>query len=114
MMKVAIVGSRKLQIDDFSAYLPKNVEQIISGGAKGIDTCAAEYAKAHGIDLVEILPDYAGFGRAAPLRRNEVIVDLADLVLIFWDGSSRGTKHVIACCEKSGKQFQIYYRKEQP
>ena len=43
-MKLAIVGSRKLTVD-ISEYMPDEVDEIVSGGAKGIDTCAAEYAK---------------------------------------------------------------------
>lgn len=110
-MKIAIVGSRTLQIEDLEKYLPKGVEQIISGGAKGIDACAAKYAKENGIKLLEILPDYSGFGRAAPIKRNEQIVNHADYVLIFWNGESKGTKHVISYCEKTKKDFQIYYIK---
>ena len=39
-MKLAIIGSRGLNITDFDKYLPHNTNTIISGGAKGIDTCA--------------------------------------------------------------------------
>lgn len=39
-MKVAVVGSRNLKIDDLGKYLPEGVTEIVSGGAKGIDTCA--------------------------------------------------------------------------
>lgn len=51
-MKVAIIGSRSLagKSIDFSAYLPKGVSTIISGGAKFIDTMAAKYAVSRGIN----------------------------------------------------------------
>jgi hypothetical protein len=106
-MKLAIIGSRNIQIDDLSPYIPADCDEIISGGARGVDTCAAEYARAHGLKLTEFLPDYQKFGRAAPIVRNRAIVDAADEVLAFWDGSSRGTKSVIDFCKKISKPCRI-------
>lgn len=57
-MRVAIIGSRGLTVDNLGQYLPANTDEIISGGAGGVDTSAADYAKAHGIRLTEIRPDY--------------------------------------------------------
>ncbi len=45
-MKIAIVGSRNLKVNNLKKYLPKNVTEIVSGGAKGVDTSAKEYADA--------------------------------------------------------------------
>ena len=70
-MKVAVVGSRNLSVRDLGDYLPSGTTEIISGGARGVDTSAREYANAHGIPLTEILPDYKKYaGRIAPLKRN--------------------------------------------
>ncbi len=33
-MKIAIVGSRNLKVNNLRKYLPKNVTEIVSGGAK--------------------------------------------------------------------------------
>jgi len=52
-MKVAVIGSRNLVVDDLSKYLPADTDEIVSGGAKGIDACAAGYAKSHGLKLTE-------------------------------------------------------------
>lgn len=106
-MKIAIVGSRMLQITSLRDYLPQDADEIISGGAKGIDRCAAEYAKQNGICLTEILPDYNRYGRAAPIRRNERIVEAADSVIAFWDGKSKGTKYVIEYCKKNGVPIRV-------
>ena len=99
-MKVAVIGSRGLQVDHLENYLPKGVTEIVSGGAKGIDTCAKNYALEHDLKLTEFLPEYSRYGRGAPLRRNITIIEYADLVLAFWDGESRGTKYVIDNCKK--------------
>jgi len=99
-MTVAIIGSRGLEVSDFGEYLPKETTTIVSGGAKGIDTCAKRYAEKNGIEIVEILPEYEKYGRAAPLKRNIEIINKADIVLAFWDGASKGTKYVIDNCKK--------------
>lgn len=69
-MKIAVIGSRNMTVNDLGQYLPIEVSEIVSGGAKGIDTCAREYALAHGIKLTEFLPEYEKYGRSAPLKRN--------------------------------------------
>ena len=107
-MKIAVIGSRKLKVEDLWQYLPEGVTEIVSGGAAGIDTFAREYAVANGIKITEFLPDYARYGRGAPIRRNLQIIDHADMVLAFWDGSSRGTKHVIDICRKKNKNLKIF------
>ena len=73
-MKVAVIGSRGLSVSDLGRYLPENTTEIVSGGAKGVDTSAREYALAHGIKLTEFLPEYTRFGRSAPLKRNITII----------------------------------------
>ena len=100
-MKVAVIGSRSLTVQNLGEYLPQDVTEIVSGGAKGIDTCAREYAVSNGIKLTEFLPEYEKYGRSAPLKRNITIIENADLVLAFWDGVSRGTKCVIDSCKRT-------------
>ena len=107
-MKVAVIGSRGLTVSDFGRYLPENTTEIVSGGAKGVDTSAREYALAHEIKLTEFLPEYTRFGRSAPLKRNITIIEYSDIVLAFWDGKSRGTKFVIDNCRKLGVEVRVY------
>ena len=107
-MKVAIVGSRNLYVDDLGKYLPQNVTEIISGGARGIDSCARNYAMDHRIKLTEILPEYEKYGRSAPLKRNILIITKADFVIAFWDGKSRGTKFVIDNCKRLEIPVTVY------
>ena len=107
-MKVAIVGSRSILLENIGEYLPPQTSEIISGGAKGIDSCAANYAKANGLKLTEFLPEYSRYGRAAPLKRNDKIIEAADLVIIFWNGNSKGSKYVINKCKKSRKPHVVH------
>ena len=106
-MKLAIVGSRNICDIDISKYILEKPSEIISGGAKGIDTLAAQYAKRNGIPLTEFLPDYEKYGRAAPIVRNKQIVSSADVVLALWDGKSRGTLSSINYAKKLGKIVNI-------
>ena len=110
-MKVAVIGSRGLSVEDFSSYLPKETQEIVSGGAMGIDRSARRYAQKNGIKLTEFLPDYASYGRRAPLLRNLEIIEYSDLVLAFWDGTSRGTKFVIDNCKKMNKPVKVFISK---
>ena len=106
-MKVAVIGSRSLTVQNMGEYLPQGVTEIVSGGAKGIDTCAREYAHQAGLKLTEFLPDYQRYGRSAPLRRNLEIIRYADEVIAFWDGQSHGTRFVIEECRKLGKKVTV-------
>lgn len=111
-MKVAVIGSRGLQVENLGDYLPLETTEIVSGGAKGVDTSAREYAQRHGLKLTEYLPEYGRYGRAAPLKRNITIIENADLVLAFWDGRSRGTKYVIDNCTKRNIPIKIHILSE--
>lgn len=90
---VAVVGSRN--VADCPALLVRLAEltpaEVVSGGAAGADTLAATWARAHGVPLRVLRPDYAAHGDAAPHVRNRAIVAAADVVLVVWDGRSRGT-----------------------
>ena len=57
-MKVAVIGSRGLVVENLGDYLPSETTEIVSGGARGVDACAREYALRHGVKLTEYLPEY--------------------------------------------------------
>lgn len=106
-MKVLVCGSRT--IDD-PAVVSQAVEksgisptQIISGGARGVDRFAGEYAAAKGIEFTEYLADWDKYGKRAGFIRNYAVVGAADAVIAVWDGESSGTKHSIDLARSSGK-----------
>jgi len=106
-MKIAVIGSRGIDRIRWSDVHALPGDTIISGGAKGVDTLAANYARARGLDIVELRPDYGRYGKSAPHVRNGQIIDAADRIVAFWDGKSRGTKSVIERARKHGKQVDI-------
>ena len=58
-MRVAVIGSRNLRVNNLGKYLPEETTELVSGGAKGIDSCAKEYALKTGIPIKEFLPDFS-------------------------------------------------------
>lgn len=106
-MKLAIVGSREIKNIFIAEYLPTDVTEIVSGGARGVDTLAKKYALEHNLKYTEFLPDYKAYGRVAPLRRNDEIIDYADEILAFWDGKSKGTGYVIEHARALGKRVGV-------
>lgn len=106
-MKLLIAGSRNITEFDLAPYIPEGVTTIISGGAKGIDTLAEEYADKYGIDKIIIRPEYEKYGKGAPIKRNFQMVDMADAVLCIWNGISKGTKSTIEYAKRCRKDVYI-------
>ena len=108
-MKLLIVGSRSITDFDLSPYVSADVDTIISGGAGGVDTLAVQYADTHRLSKYIIRPRYDLYRRAAPLKRNEQMVDVSDAVLVIWDGQSKGTQHTISYATKKNKPFTLVH-----
>ena len=106
-MKLLVVGSRSVKNFDLSPYISNNVEVIISGGANGVDFLAEKYADIHRISKYIIRPRYDIYGRGAPIKRNEEMVDISDAILVIWDGQSKGTQHTIEYSKKTKKPITI-------
>lgn len=109
-MKIAVAGSRTVREIGLDEVIPKYCTEIVSGGARGVDSEAAAWARSHDIPLVEFLPDYKRYGRAAPIKRNEAIAKYADELIAFWDGQSKGTESTINFFKKAGKKVTIFIR----
>ena len=106
-MKLLIVGSRSIEHFDLTEYIPSETDMII-------DSLAEQYADKHRISKLILRPRYDLYGKAAPIIRNQQMVDMADEILIIWDGQSKGTRateryakkrqkqHTVVLCEQSG------------
>lgn len=117
-MKVIIAGGReynnKAQLERvldtiFNLNKPK---AIISGMARGADKLGAEYAKEKGITLIEMPADWNKYGKSAGYKRNEQMASIADAVIAFWDGESKGTGHMIKEMRRLGKLIHIVQYKK--
>lgn len=106
-MRLLIVGSRSIANFDLSPYVPSEAELIISGGASGIDTAAEAYADSRHLSKLILRPQYEKYGRAAPIRRNEAMVEQADHILVVWDAVSKGTLYTIRYARKQHKEITV-------
>ena len=106
-MKLMIAGSRSIPAFDLSPYISKDVDCIITGGAEGIDQIAEQYADDHRLSKIILRPQYGLYKRNAPLIRNRQMVDIADAVLVIWDGKSKGTRHTMEYAQKKGVPLQV-------
>ena len=109
-LKLAIGGSRTIQQVNIARIIEDNFadpDVIITGGAKGVDSIAEDFARSHGIELVIFRPDYKAHLRGAPIRRNERIVNECSYLLAIWDGKSKGTRYTINYAIKMGKPVHV-------
>ena len=104
-MKLMIAGSRSITEFDLAPHIPDGVDMIISGGAEGIDTLAEQYADQHKLSKMIIRPRYDLYGKVAPIKRNQEMVNIADCVLVVWDGKSKVSLSTIKYAEKNGKKL---------
>ena len=80
---------------------------LVSGMAKGADLMAYNYAVSHGYEVVCFPADWDNLGKRAGFVRNETMARAADGLIAFWDGQSRGTKHMIETMEAMGKDTRV-------
>ena len=112
-MKLLIAGSRSIKEYDLEKYIPKEAVMIITGGAEGIDALGEKIADKKRLSKLVLRPRYDLYGKSAPLKRNEGMVDICDMALIVWDGRSRGTRHTIEYAERIGKRIILINESEQ-
>ena len=110
-MKVGIVGSREFKnyelfSDVMKQYL-SDISWVVSGGAPGADSLAEKWAKENKKMLTIYPADWFNFGKRAGYVRNTDIVKNSDMIIAFWDGKSKGTKHTIGLTQKMGKECKI-------
>ncbi len=108
-MRLAIIGSCNAIIENFEEYINFEVEEIVTGGARGVDESAITYANTNNIQLTVFAPDYKRYKKGAPFKRNQQIAEYADMCLAFWDGKSKGTKYTISYFKKLDKPVIIKF-----
>lgn len=80
---------------------------IISGGARGVDQMGERYAKENNINLMVKKADWDTHGKSAGYIRNQEMADNATHLIAFWDGKSRGTKHMIDIAKKDNLKSHV-------
>ena len=111
-MRVGIVGSRHFsdpdRVTEYVNGLPARAS-IITGSASGVDAAATKAARARGLG-VQVMPasfdEMADASRSA--ARNQRLVDACDVLVAFWDGTSKGTRTTVERALDSGKEVHVF------
>ena len=107
--KVIIAGSRsfwnkELMRTKCDQILKNKVEthdiHIISGTANGADLLGESYAKERGYKVMRFTPNWSMHGKRAGMIRNIEMLGHADAVIVFWDGTSKGSKHMMSIAQE--------------
>ncbi len=116
-MKLIIAGSRtfedpllmRMKIRTFlseanSGFPP---DEVISGTARGADSLGEEWAKEVDVKVTRYPAQWDRYGKSAGYRRNELMALLATHAIVFWDGESRGAKHMILMAKKENLGLKV-------
>lgn len=82
---------------------------FVSGCCTGADSLGERYAKENGYKIEYYKAEWGKYGRSAGPRRNKQMAKIADYVICFWDGKSRGTKSMINYAKQINKPIRIKY-----
>ena len=61
--------------------------------------------------ITQFPADWNKQGKAARYKRNEQMANYANALIAFWDGKSKGTKHMIKLAKSRGLKTNVYYLK---
>jgi len=112
-MKVIVAGSRdfndynllKKKLDYY--FQNKKPTEIVSGTARGADKLGEKYASQNNINIKKFPANWDKHGNKAGYLRNKEMAEYADALVAFWDGNSKGTKHMIDLAEKNKLKVKI-------
>jgi hypothetical protein len=118
-MKLIIAGSRSFSDMDYmlnslnslidSGDLPSEKEwEVVCGEARGADMFGAILANQNGIPIINFPAQWKTYGKSAGYRRNVAMGEYADAAVVFWDGSSKGTKHMIDIMKSLKKPYFVF------
>ena len=81
---------------------------IVSGTARGADATGEDYADSRAVKVMRFPAEWDVYGKAAGYKRNQQMARYADALVAFWDGKSRGTKHMIDIARAEGLRVRVY------
>jgi len=112
-MRTIIAGSRGFndyaRLEQAMAALPGIPTTVISGTARGADVLGEAWAAAKRIPIERYPANWHEHGKRAGYLRNAVMAEKAEALVAFWDGASRGTKHMIDIAEQRGLLTRVVF-----
>lgn len=83
---------------------------FISGGASGADSLVEKLAVELGVNMEVFPADWNKYGRSAGIMRNkEMIEQVPDIVIAFWNGVSKGTANTLQLAKDAKITTIVYY-----
>lgn len=111
-MKTIIAGSRTIVdyelVKQAIQQSQFEITEVISGNAPGPDRLGIRWATENKIPYKIFHANWNSFGRAAGILRNKQMGDYSDALIAIWDGTSRGTKHMIEYATQNGLNVFVY------
>lgn len=112
-MKVIIAGSRTISksvphINDAVILSGFQITEVVSGGARGVDSDGEIFAQWKNIPFVRFPANWDKHGKSAGYIRNNQMALYADALIAIWDGKSRGTDHMIKEAKRKGLKVFIH------
>ena len=121
-IKIVVAGGRNFNLVNYNLVmkpvLTKLVQRlkkmgyynpvIVSGKAPGADTFGEKFAEDNNLKIDEFPADWNRLGKAAGPIRNEKMAKHGDMVLVFWDGKSPGSRNMISQAEKYKKKLKVF------
>lgn len=117
-MKVIVAGGRRFNnyelVCNYLDPLKELIDEIVEGEAKGADLLGKRYGEDNGIRVKEMPADWS-IGKSAGYKRNTAMAEYIGkgILLAFWDGESKGTKHMIDIATAKGLDVIIVLYAEQ-
>lgn len=112
MNRVIIAGSRSCnnykQVCDAIEQSGFVLDVVISGHAPGADQLGEYYATNNGIKLETFPADWSKHGKSAGVIRNKQMADTADCLIVIWDGTSKGSQHMINIAKQKNLNVFVY------
>ena len=107
-VKLCIFGSRDFndyvllcsRLEATKIYKSQSIKYIVCGEARGADRLGRRFAVDHGIEVISMPADWDQYGKKAGYLRNEQMAKISTHAIGFWDGQSKGTKHMIDLCAR--------------
>ena len=113
-MKIIIAGSRTIinmnlliKAIKLSSFEITSTDEIVSGGARGVDSLGEKYAKQHNIKLTIFKPNWNKYGIKGGVIRNTQMSRYADCAIVVHCGS-KGSIDMINKMKKLNKPVFEY------
>lgn len=120
-MRTIVAGGRDFDdyelldrsLDWFEEHISGRIT-VVSGMARGADALGVRWAEERRRTLDKFPADWDKHGKGAGYRRNVEMADFATALVAFWDGKSRGTKHMIDTALRKGLIVKVVYYSRTP